>query len=106
MVEKKSTEMDSLFGLDFTPTNWTTDSLSNPFSQFNPSMRKIVADQAYKGTTVGLGYGLKGKEAVIELLDLIPRSGTVIDIKTGKGPNDFGTLTINPKENASTMLDV
>mgnify|MGYP003132519498 CR=1 FL=1 len=100
MVEKKSEEMDALFGIDVTPSSWSTESFFNPFSQFNPSMRKVVADQAYKGTNTGLGYGLKGKEAVNELLDLVPKSGMAINIKTGKGENDIGTLTLKPKENA------
>ncbi len=100
MVEKKSAEMDKLFGIDFEPSNWNAESFSNPFSQFNPSMRKVVADQAYKGTTVGLGYGLKGKKSVMQLMDLIPEGQAIsIQIKTGSGKNDYGTMTIKSKEN-------
>ena len=81
MLEKKSEQMDTLFVPKSKSNDWSNDSFYSPYSQFNPSMRKVVADQAYNGTKIGMGLSAKAGRAALQLWDILPKSQPILDRK-------------------------
>tara|TARA_Y100001972_G_scaffold64517_2_gene78768 strand:+ start:2710 stop:11016 length:8307 start_codon:yes stop_codon:yes gene_type:complete len=89
MIEKKSVEMDKMFVPESRSKDWNNDSFYNVYSQFNPSMRKVVAENAYVGTNIGMGLSAKNGQAALKLWDLLPNNYISPD----------GTLTMTKKPN-------
>ena len=79
MVEKKSKEMDKIFTKESESIDWKNEDFFSPYSQFNPSMRKRVAENAYVGTDIGMGLSAKAGRKALKLWDLLPENYTSAD---------------------------